>query len=377
MNRAGELSDFGGTAEDAFCSRVDIDDLRSQLGTFLGAIHDDSPGWLAVTSGFLIGKKLHGITRKRFAWPAALNDAIAWIGHEAMIGRDVYHGAVIHQGGRGGGLSPVTTLAAEVDHRRMAVLPEPTLVVQSSPTLRQCYWRLSQPIQADAAKRLLARIGASLDQLLLVPGIPNNRFGGGPRIDVVGCSDAIYDPAELQKSLPDLSADPLAKGWHPLPQLRPSERVGQAAVAVATVAGSSAMKVSVAAVTAAIAVTGMASVGRTPQERPIGIGQPEIRTTEGARVDAPGSSIANEPVFASVAAGAPPTTTLPASDERGNGGHKPSARDHVEDVVAGSQGATEVDSDPGAISQAASEPANEARAILLKLGTTQLEVGSP
>lgn len=356
-------------AGQTFCSRVDNESLRSQLSSFFGAVISDREGTLLVTSGFLIGKKLHGITKRKFAWPSALGEAICWIGHEALIGRDVYHSGVVHGAGRRNAHKHVSTLAAEVDHRRLPALPEPTLVVQSSPTLRQCYWAMSELVPFEQAERLLGRVGAAVDQLLLIPGTPNNRFSGGPTIDVVSCSEAVYSAESFAATLPDLSADPLAKGWHPLPQLRPAERMGQAAVAVATVAGSGTMKVGVAAVTAAIAVTGFTGGGRVAEDRPSATGVAEAKVTEQARIDVPSMQMGRAEVLA--VAGAPPIAETVVQRE-GSSNKADLPGPSVDDVVAGSPGATEVDTDPGAISSLATTPANEAKMLTAKVADTEL-----
>lgn len=369
MNRADQQIDRGVATGGSFCSRVDSDLLRSQLTAFFGSIHAEREGSLRITSGFLVGKKLHGITKRRFAWPAELQEAITWIGHEALIGRDVYHSGIVHLGGRRSAHKHVSALVAEVDHRRLPALPEPTLVVQSSPTLRQVYWSMSELVPVEHAQKLLARVGAEVDQLLLLPGTPNNRFSGGPKIEVVSCSEIVYSAEGFAATLPDLSADPLAKGWHPSPQLRPAERLGQAAVAVATVAGSSTIKVGVAAVTAAIAVTGFTGGGKVVEEIPSASRPPEPRVTEQAQVDVPRTSA--EVVEVLAVSGAPPVPRTIETSE-GGAGSRELTRPDVRDVVVGSPGAADVDTDPGALSGLTTAPANEAKMLTAKVTETEL-----
>lgn len=353
-----------------YCSRIDDDTLRSQLTAFFGSIHSGRDGILRVVSGFLVGKKLHGITKRKFAWPSELHEAICWIGHEALIGRDVYHTGVVHLAGRRTSHKHVSALAAEVDHRRLSALPEPTLVVKSSPTLRQCYWSMSELVPFEHAQRLLARVGAELDHLMLLPGTPNNRFSGGPKIEVVACSEARYSVESFAASLPDLSADPLARGWHPLPQLRPAEKMGQAAVAIATVAGSGTIKVGVAAVTAAIAVTGFTGGGQDAQDRPLATGVSDGRVAQQAMIDA--RPVEPEPVQV-LAVQAAPVERLPAEQQsHSSEPERPELKPKVSDVVAGSPGAGDVDTDPGAISALLTPPANEAKMLTVRVADSDL-----
>lgn len=352
--------------------RVDPDLLSAQLLSFFYSIHSESPGFLGFTSGFLIGKKLHGVTHKRFAWPADIAEAVAWVAHEASIGRDLYHDSVVYSGARRPSVKHLSSIVAEVDHRKVAALPRPTVLIESSPTLRQCYWRLEGPVGLDRARALMSRLGCGHDQLLLLPGTPNNRFSGGPHVEVLDSVDLSYTLERLEEAIPDLEGEPIASGWQPLVQVKTSERLGKAAIAAATAAGTGSLKISVAIAAAAVAITGVTSLAPDPEGGLDLAGQPPIVTTPASDRDAASALAANtgDVRLVTIAAPAPIVGSV---DAGGDGSVLGLGSKLPEDSVAGSPGSGELDSDPGAVSAAISDPANQAKAAYMKAAETSVE----
>jgi RepB DNA-primase from phage plasmid len=95
-------------------------------------------------------------------------------------------------------------------------IPEPSMVVESSPGHFHAYWFLSKdtdPFEVEALNKRIAyaftadKGGWDLSQVLRVPGTRNNKYGGSPRVTLKKLDGSlVYDFQELLHTVPELEA---------------------------------------------------------------------------------------------------------------------------------------------------------------------------
>ncbi len=149
-----------------------------------------------------------------FEYPRQLREAEAWCLARSAEGREAYFCAHLLTARRRTKerAAPVLALWADADGSGLPIgLPEPTAVVESSPSRRHLFWRLSRQIsarEAEALNRRLSRaIGADpsgwdLGQLLRPPGTRNRKYRPAPPVRLLELTEDRYHPRELELALP-------------------------------------------------------------------------------------------------------------------------------------------------------------------------------
>lgn len=197
--------------------RVTPEEVSGVLLPFWRAVYGEESGHLSLTSGFRIGERLHGVVKRSFAWPDEGPAAVRWVARESSYGRDVYQrGHLVAGSGRRTADLLMSSLTADLNGAPAGDLPEPTVVVESSPGRRQCYWRLSEPVPAEVGKRLNARLRAAIGAaspggdggaLLRPPGTLNFKYHDA-RVRLAQVSEVRYAAADLDRVLPPLPESP-------------------------------------------------------------------------------------------------------------------------------------------------------------------------
>lgn len=231
--------------------RVRREHVAAEVLPFWARLFGKEPGFISLTSGFVIGKNLHGLIEKRFEWPSGDQEAVDWITRQALLGRDIYMSGRIMGSARKCKGRCVTSVFAEVEESQLRLLPEPTFVIASSPTLRQCYWRLDDPAEPQHVAPILKKMHAKVDVLLMIPGTPNNRFFGGPKVEILHESSATYPLHKIKGLLPDFSKTSDATGWQPVLERHWTDSLAAINVAASTVMKTAAGSMAVAAAIAA------------------------------------------------------------------------------------------------------------------------------
>lgn len=213
---------------------------------FWRTLHGERDGRLALVSGFRIGRKLHGLTRRSFDWPEEGPSAAQWVARESAYGRDVYQRAHLMTEGT----TRATSLFIDLNCTALDCMPEPTVVVESSPGRRQCYWRLAEPLPERERKELNRRLSAACkvpwDEglLLRLPGTLNFKYHDA-RVVLLHRSEASYSAAELKRVLPELPSV-ASTGARPLLGLGGIRSAAQATVSIRVRAGLAAAAASIA-----------------------------------------------------------------------------------------------------------------------------------
>lgn len=192
-----------------------------ELRPFWHAIYADAYGLVGFFSGRREGPRLAAPREIYFLWPGGAHHAAAWLADEVAAARDVYQCA--HLLTRPRRLkryaAPLAALYVDLDRATLEhpAVPEPSLVVQSSPGRLQCYWQLSQPVDPAAGETLNRRLayalgadrsGWDLTQLLRVPGTPNRKYADAPAVSVLSHTERRHDADALAASLPDIGPPP-------------------------------------------------------------------------------------------------------------------------------------------------------------------------
>lgn len=149
-----------------------------------------------------------------FDYPERAREAEEWCLACSREGRETYFCAHLLTGRRRikANAAPVLSLWADDDGSHLPDhVPEPTVVVETSPGRRHLFWRLSRPLpprEAEILNRRLTRaIGADpsgwdLGQLLRPPGTPNLKYRPAPLVKLVKLTGDRYHPRELDLALP-------------------------------------------------------------------------------------------------------------------------------------------------------------------------------
>ena len=108
--------------------------------------------------------------------------------------------------------APVLSLWADADGSCLLDhVPEPTVVVETSPGRHHLFWRLSRPLPPREAEILNQRLsraieadpsGWDLGQLLRPPGTRNRKYRSAPPVRLLKLAGDHYHPRELDLALP-------------------------------------------------------------------------------------------------------------------------------------------------------------------------------
>ena len=169
-------------------------------------LHGDSTGWLRLVSGFVVGRKLHGVVEKRFHWPSDAAAAAKWAGHEAVLGRDVYHQGKLLARRHGLKECASDILFGEFTLDDISEFPEPTFVVNIAPGRVQAYWRLSKDLRKAEVRRFGDLLDFNQRMLLRLPGTPNRRHQGSPMMSVVSNGNE-YELWRFERDLPEFRTE--------------------------------------------------------------------------------------------------------------------------------------------------------------------------
>src|SRR5215217_9720563 len=118
-----------------------------ELGPFWRAVYGDAYGLLGFFSGRRERSRLGAPREIYFPWPGGAHHAAAWLADEVARSREVYQCA--HLLTRPRRLkryaAPLSALYVDLDHATLEhrAVPEPSVVVESSPGRLQCFWQLS------------------------------------------------------------------------------------------------------------------------------------------------------------------------------------------------------------------------------------------
>jgi hypothetical protein len=163
--------------------------LLSKVRPFWRDVYGEPRGLLGLFSGRRVGGRLGAPREIYFLWPSGSHVAAVWLADEVTRVRDVYQCA--HLLTRPRRLkpfaAPLGALYVDLDHATLShpMVPEPSLVVESSPGRLQCYWQVQEPIDPVVGEDLNRRLAYALDadrsgwdltQLLRVPETPNRKY---------------------------------------------------------------------------------------------------------------------------------------------------------------------------------------------------------
>ncbi len=180
------------------------------------AVFGNGEGYLCVASGSRDGERLRDFRERYFRYPEQAEDAAGHARDEDEAGRETYFCAHLLTEERRAKdtAAPVRALYADGDGAQVPEdVPEPSVVVESSPGRTQLYWLLSRPVEPGAAERLNRRLaravgadmsGWDLTQLLRVPGTRNRKYADAPRVSIAETTGEMHDPDELDRDLPEL-----------------------------------------------------------------------------------------------------------------------------------------------------------------------------
>lgn len=234
-----------------FRPRVDQTQLAETITRFWSDLQGAAEGSMRLISGFLIGRRLHGITRRNFSIPHEREAAGAWVAKEASLGRDVYMKPMVN--GIDGGRAPMWTVGAEVDRSRLAILPRPSMSLTVTATRVQCYWRLDSAISSADAEKLVRRLMWSQDRPMMLPGMPDNRGFGSDEFECPECLPLTYSYDDLAQGFPNLKTS--GPTWEP-GILRPIDVISQRAGVFTAIFGGGALRAGIASAAAAVAAIG-------------------------------------------------------------------------------------------------------------------------
>jgi len=220
-------------------ARTRADEARAEALALLpdvwDAIYGTAPGFLALKAGLRRDGRLQRPRSTHWVWPTEAPDAVAWVNQEAARGREVYQAAhlVTEPRRRKATAAPLSTLYVDLDHATLdhPTVPEPSVIIESSPGRLQCYWRLTAPVPGAAGealnRRLASALGADrsgwdLTQLLRVPGTRNHKYPDAPLVRLLSLSGRTYNVIELDHRLP---AEPDAPRKTVTLQSRPSRAI--------------------------------------------------------------------------------------------------------------------------------------------------------
>lgn len=234
-----------------FKPRVDQTRLAETIVRFWSDLQGPSEGSMRLVSGFLIGRRLHGITRKSFCMPDQRESAGVWVAKEASLGRDVYMKPMVN--GIDGGRAQMWAIGAEIDRSRLAILPLPSMSLAVTATRVQCYWRLDYAISSAEAEHLVRRLMWSQDRPMVLPGMPDNRGFGAGEFECPECLPLTYSYEDLAVGFPHLKSS--GPTWEP-GILRPIDLLAQRAGVITAVFGGGALRAGLASAAAAVAAIG-------------------------------------------------------------------------------------------------------------------------
>ncbi len=184
-------------------------------------IFGDAEGYIGLFSGLRVEGEndLQGIKNRYLRYPLDAERALDWCLAESEAGREVYFCVHILTEPRRikQNAVPVRALWADGDYAEVTEgVPEPSVVVESSPGRTHLFWLLTEPIEPEVAERLNNRIaraigadrsGHDLTQLLRPPGTRNQKYDGTPEVSLVETTGEVYDHAHLERLLPQLPED--------------------------------------------------------------------------------------------------------------------------------------------------------------------------
>lgn len=230
--------------------RVDADEVEFAVLSFWRQLFADQTGNLNLTSGFLIGSRLHGITRKQFSWLEDSQEAAGWVAHESILGRDLYQDGYLGVAKRGGNPLRLTSLFAELRADDLGDFPQPSIVVELIPGQFQCYWKLVEPVAIVAARRMMNKMCWEYNRPMRIPGTPNHRYHGAPVMRVTRSGAESYSLDELLNKS-QANTGTLQESCEPVPAFGADLRSN---------VGSMALRGVVAGAAAAVAILGGVAV---------------------------------------------------------------------------------------------------------------------
>ncbi|MEO7802943.1 MAG: hypothetical protein ABIS18_00320 [Actinomycetota bacterium] len=233
----------------------------SSVQTFWRQLFDGQTGTLNLVSGFLVGSRLHGITRKKFSWPEGSAAAASWVAREATLGRDLYQDGFLGSNKKGRPLE-LSCLFTELHADDLSDFPQPSIVVQLAPGLFQCYWRLSEPVAFCTARKVISQFRWDCNRPMRIPGTPNHRYHGGPVMNVTRSGSESYSATEILDGIPT-RPDTFRESVEPVPAF---------GAELASNLGALGLRAAVAGVAAVVAILGGLAVPDAVSEPSTNVG---------------------------------------------------------------------------------------------------------
>lgn len=183
------------------------------------SMYGEGVGLLAFFTGLRVDCWLTRTRSLYFPYPGGLADAAAWVRRVSPTPAEVYlcgH-LLTTRRRRKATAAPLTSLYVDLDHAdlKSAAVPEPSVVIESSPGRLQCYWALAEPVAPAVGEALNRRLAAALSadpsgwdltQLLRVPGTRNHKYPEAPLVRLTGLTGRVYDAEDLARVLPAIPA---------------------------------------------------------------------------------------------------------------------------------------------------------------------------
>jgi hypothetical protein len=174
-------------------------DGEAYLNVFSGKRPENPPE----KKGEVNKNRLVDFREKYFRWPEEADQAAEWVNQCAhLLNREKRIKA--------NALSPITLYADGDGARIPGWMPQPTIIIESSPGRHWYLYRLTQPMSNDKFEALNETLtyaigadksGWDLSQVMRVPGTKNYKYEETPVVRVERLQDEDYDPQELEDAL--------------------------------------------------------------------------------------------------------------------------------------------------------------------------------
>lgn len=165
-------------------------------------------------------KRLRSIRSAYFEYPRRIEEALAWTRASSEAREAHFCPHLLTRRRRiKENAAPVRALWADRDEADLPEgLPEPTIVVESSPGRRHLYWALRSAVEPRRAENLNRRLtyaaaadpaGWPLATLLRLPGTLNHKYPESPMAEITVLDPTLsYHPRELELCLPEYPPPP-------------------------------------------------------------------------------------------------------------------------------------------------------------------------
>jgi len=216
------------------------DDIHKTLDTFFRAAFGPRATGFVCLAFLATNSGERKLTEHFFEYPTQLNNMIATV-QRGMLESNAYYCPMLfsERKRRKDTVKECPAAWADLDTcDPTKMLVSPTLAVESSPGRYQALWRFTEPqpphVAEDLSKRIAYyhasdgadRSGWDLTQLLRLPGTPNFKYSGHPRVQTIATDRALYTLKDFGK-YPEVQHSEFLKAPMPTAEELPEETAEQ------------------------------------------------------------------------------------------------------------------------------------------------------